>query len=242
MRQPLTRRLRVYGHSPGATSRPPGFHAPAPPSLVLGRDQLGDIDRLPLGITPARAGNRGFTRALLQNLWNYPRLCGEQVMWRAASSIRWELPPLVRGTVMRVSHLYHASGITPARAGNRAAQQNRQNSYRNYPRSCGEQPREDADRIRGAELPPLVRGTAHPNHMSSLIFRITPARAGNRHFGALLPCRGGELPPLVRGTGQKMPTSSLHKGITPARAGNSGIHPHHKNQARNYPRSCGEQA
>ncbi len=53
--QPLTQRLRVYGHLPDATSHPPRFRASTPP-LARGRDTGGIPLVVILGITPRLRG------------------------------------------------------------------------------------------------------------------------------------------------------------------------------------------
>ena len=71
-------------------------------------------------ITPARAGNSE-TDAVYED-WqrDHPRACGEQLRLGAEAGQRMGSPPRVRGTVVVLTGVSPAKGITPARAGNRA--------------------------------------------------------------------------------------------------------------------------
>ena len=71
------------------------------------------------GITPARAGKSRMRMRISLMSWNYPRSCGEERSRWVMLSLRWELPPLVRGRVGPFRPEIYGLGITPARAGKR---------------------------------------------------------------------------------------------------------------------------
>ena len=67
------------------------------PPLARGRAFQDARDRLPGGITPARAGKRPMAATPSIKNWNYPRSRGEEVQWPTNQIGRMELPPLARG-------------------------------------------------------------------------------------------------------------------------------------------------
>ena len=153
-------------------------------------------------------------------------------------------------------------GITPARAGKRLESRPDGRAARNYPRSRGEETRATRGSGHGRELPPLARGRGSPASRSVAPSGITPARAGKSKQGrgtlalernyprsrgeetplitVSVACR--ELPPLARGRVTLPMRPSKLAGITPARAGKSDNLPPAPSNARNYPRSRGEES
>ena len=111
-------------------------------------------------ITPARAGNRSRTHVLLSGAGDHPRACGEQELpFRLHINLSGS-PPRVRGTEVEYGRVFRASGITPARAGNRRAPSYLQIHRKDHPRACGEQSASHLSITSTAGSPPRVRGTA----------------------------------------------------------------------------------
>ena len=70
------------------------------------------------GITPACAGNRLLAVNQQVDVWDHPRLRGEQVMDALTEFSRQGSPPLARGTEISLQVSICFNGITPACAGN----------------------------------------------------------------------------------------------------------------------------
>ena len=68
--------------------------------------------------------------------------------------------------------------ITPAYAGKRAVQVNRENIDKDHPRLCGEKANHRALRLRFAGSPPPMRGKVSAAGDVTGVKRITPAYAG----------------------------------------------------------------
>ena len=92
-----------------------------------------------MGITPARAGKRALQPAPDRRHGNYPRSRGEEQPRPIYRNISLELPPLARGRVVCGCFSGLPGGITPARAGKSSGVYRGNNTYRNYPRSRGEE-------------------------------------------------------------------------------------------------------
>ena len=150
------------------------------PPRVRGTARRPPLLRLPLGITPACAGNSfsGFPADYAGA--DHPRVCGEQALRARARCRRSGSPPRVRGTVLDGSTPGLRAGITPACAGNRASLLAAVPGTEDHPRVCGEQPAITAgDRLEYGS-PPRVRGTVKPRRCMRTGRGITPACAGNR--------------------------------------------------------------
>ena len=213
------------------------------------------------GITPARAGKRGHAGGLLLCARNYPRSRGEEGPETPTCAANKELPPLARGRAIstRVQHL--AFGITPARAGKRRPHPHGRFSWRNYPRSRGEETSWPFLVRSFAELPPLARGREDSTQAALVDAGITPARAGKsvdrgstvlelwnyprsrgEERSLSTCCRSGrELPPLARGRDTSGRAPRFSSGITPARAGKRSAMSVGTSRSWNYPRSRGEE-
>ena len=215
-----------------------------------------------IGITPAHAGkSHGVPRAL-SHPGNYPRSCGEESRGTTGPFTPGELPPLMRGRGVTDLDQLITPGITPAHAGKSCLALLSTAKRRNYPRSCGEEPRSRIFRAVCVELPPLMRGRARNARNPLRMGGITPAHAGKsltlflcsltqwnypRSCGeeartALVLFFQWELPPLMRGRARPPQPKQSNTGITPAHAGKSGCDEELRIRHRNYPRSCGEEA
>ena len=75
-----------------------------------------------LGITPACAGNSSESKSRAARLQDHPRVCGEQFMLLSLQKAVVGSPPRVRGTEQYLGQRDLQEGITPACAGNRAAE------------------------------------------------------------------------------------------------------------------------
>ena len=115
------------------------------------------------GITPACAGNSGYSVIEWMKEKDHPRVCGEQTILPASNTSEHGSPPRVRGTGPYRSADDIARRITPACAGNSAMAKQKPQISPDHPRVCGEQT--------GLAEPRLVQ------------YRITPACAGNRATG-----------------------------------------------------------
>ena len=130
-------------------------------------------------ITPACAGNSFTSRIDRSRARDHPRVCGEQPISIETPRILSGSPPRVRGTEASCNGWYGMGRITPACAGNRIKSWIRYPLSRDHPRVCGEQEK-PAPLPRGRiGSPPRVRGTETHNRLSAVLFRITPACAGN---------------------------------------------------------------
>ena len=88
------------------------------PPRVRGTDFSHPIAIMPVGITPARAGNSHSISFFSCSFPDHPRACGEQVMPATTIMGPDGSPPRVRGTELLPVHHQLGGGITPARAGN----------------------------------------------------------------------------------------------------------------------------
>ena len=73
---------------------------------------------LPVGITPAYAGNTNRENILFIEARDHPRVCGEHIMIVGYSQQIMGSPPRMRGTLFNASAYGSRDGITPAYAGN----------------------------------------------------------------------------------------------------------------------------
>ena len=168
-------------------------------------------------------------------------MCGEQC-WRGhGSGISRGSPPRVRGTVFETGAPPLHRRITPACAGNRMLWRTERPRKWDHPRVCGEQDPYGILEPESPGSPPRVRGTAASSPPAWLIWRITPACAGNSpaafppDFPAWdhprvcgeqqIMCRQKAAvagsPPRVRGTATERKREFCICRITPACAGNS---------------------
>ena len=150
-------------------------------------------------------------------------------------------PPRMRGTAKKTVSIVDTVRITPAHAGNSNAPRLHTHHIRDHPRACGEQPPASIPLLFVPGSPPRMRGTVLSMTLEFLLWRITPAHAGNSLFyTSSIFCPGdhpracGEQklfytsavsivgsPPRMRGTESMQLLLFAHPGITPAHAGNS---------------------
>ena len=167
-------------------------------------------------------------------------MCGEQSAAKFPTTIILGSPPRVRGTVFRQLFGNLIKRITPACAGNSRLAAKGGKAEWDHPRVCGEQQPPQDCLLYGRGSPPRVRGTGGWICSAYLLWRITPACAGNRLFaiakgwritdhprvcGEQLPSNHSCMdsrgsPPRVRGTGLNRGILQIVNRITPACAGN----------------------
>ena len=166
----------------------------------------------------------------------------------------------MRGTLFVCPCMVNHFGITPAYAGNTVSLFYPQSVLRDHPRLCGEHFASCRLTFVQPGSPPLMRGTLFCYTFCFLLFRITPAYAGNtcdtflfrphnqdhprlcgehgNQSTQVLPLRGS--PPLMRGTRHGLNIHSLRIRITPAYAGNTSSYNRNCCRPRDHPRLCGE--
>ena len=127
---------RVCGEKQGL-EQPLQMQAGSPPRM-RGKEMQEQLAKLTDGITPAYAGKRCFGLRCGVLHWDHPRVCGEK--WLIASLTQSLLgsPPRMRGKVAPFTFLFQLGGITPAYAGKRRKNRDRENADRDHPRVCGE--------------------------------------------------------------------------------------------------------
>ena len=129
------------------------------PPLMRGTVWEFAISIILLRITPAHAGNRNSLQNVLGASWDHPRSCGEQSDTPANQSNEIGSPPLMRGTAPPPVLFTVTVGITPAHAGNSQCCGKGQQTYKDHPRSCGEQHCLFQSPSQTEGSPPLMRGT-----------------------------------------------------------------------------------
>ncbi len=92
------------------------------------------------GLTPACAGNTGWSRQAWAGRRTHPRLRGEHKASRPKPAARWDSPPLARGTHRLGRVLTVWGGLTPACAGNTPAGTRAHRLGRTHPRLREEHP------------------------------------------------------------------------------------------------------
>jgi len=198
---------------------------------------------IPLGITPAPAGNSGVLASALNCQKDHPRPCGEQMSSGIFEFAGKGSPPPLRGTVWFVMVPAAKYRITPAPAGNRPARHGFAVLCQDHPRPCGEQCNNGRLFLPRSGSPPPLRGTDSASSTNGQNHRITPAPAGNSRLlpGSSAPLQDhprpcGEQPvqqniagvalgspPPLRGTDPGLNKVVIDNRITPAPAGNSSL-------------------
>ena len=210
------------------------------PPRVRGKVTPADAAARGSGITPARAGKRGHSRASAWEARDHPRACGEKPRCATTETGReW---------------------ITPARAGKSHSGSGTSPTYPDHPRACGEKSATacyrisdtgSPPRVRGKAAfllcqtfligsPPRVRGKAARCSPRSRRSRITPARAGK---SASIMLQLGIPEDHPRACGEKHCKDILlcvRLWITPARAGKRCDLSLRAEIYRDHPRACGE--
>ena len=90
------------------------------------------------GITPAYAGKRQEHCGCPDVSGDHPRVCGEKIFWRCASSAFAGSPPRMRGKDKQLQVFLADLGITPAYAGKSVYFDVINACWEDHPRVCGE--------------------------------------------------------------------------------------------------------
>ena len=218
--------------------------------------------KLPLGPTPARAGQPGGALQHHAVPAAYPRACGATRQIRQTAFDGTGLPPRVRGNLDVLQHPRPDRGPTPARAGQPISASALSSVTPAYPRACGATRYQLRARLAEDGLPPRVRGNRAGRPRRAHGHRPTPARAGQparhahkrrdreaypRACGATSPAVGRRsictgLPPRVRGNRGRALARDVCRGPTPARAGQPIFDMIPPAASPAYPRACGATA
>ena len=117
---------------------------------------------LPIGITPAYAGNTSKNLLANPDLQDHPRLRGEHKQKPFSKSGSAGSPPPTRGTRRLQNLLCSQCRITPAYAGNTTVEEVYQSHKRDHPRLRGEHYFTSFGIIHCLGSPPPTRGTPIP--------------------------------------------------------------------------------
>ena len=218
-----------------------------------------DLERM--GITPAYAGKSRKNGTCNRQIWDHPRVCGEELS--AIGGMYYELgsPPRMRGRVIRGLATRITSGITPAYAGKSHHLPAHTGKIRDHPRVCGEEQPVFAPSAGWSGSPPRMRGRAHSSKCRCGWYGITPAYAGKSTLDCILSaifvdhprvCGEEEFrhsqnerpqgsPPRMRGRVKAGRSGSVRSWITPAYAGKSSRSRPGLPFCRDHPRVCGEE-
>ena len=127
---------RLCGEKPASASggsvkrgSPPPMRGKGPPVADMWKRS---------GITPAYAGKRQTSTALLPITWDHPRLCGEKDGVAAEKTLPWGSPPPMRGKVWDPIVAVYVFRITPAYAGKSLFPLFLRRCPEDHPRLCGE--------------------------------------------------------------------------------------------------------
>ena len=142
-----------------------------------------DLERM--GITPAYAGKSRKNGTCNRQIWDHPRVCGEELS--AIGGMYYELgsPPRMRGRVIRGLATRITSGITPAYAGKSHHLPAHTGKIRDHPRVCGEEFTQSATKTTIPGSPPRMRGRVPIGENGWWAVGITPAYAGKRRNALL---------------------------------------------------------
>ena len=136
-------------------------------------------DPVPIGITPAYAGNTACGSIRLPLLRDHPRLRGEHQFQGGLLLMVMGSPPPTRGTRWLCSWVMAMRRITPAYAGNTSVSDLSGHSDRDHPRLRGEHIRQMLLIYKLQGSPPPTRGTQYSCVYFNVGVGITPAYAGN---------------------------------------------------------------
>ena len=128
---------------------------------------------------PACAGNRPSAIASAAHRPVHPRVCGEQLVKRVVSLLKFGSSPRVRGTGRYNRRRLPLSRFIPACAGNRKLNRSKAFPISVHPRVCGEQLAAGMCCAGAVGSSPRVRGTARRCSQGVDPHRFIPACAGN---------------------------------------------------------------
>ena len=131
---------------------------PGSPPRVRGKGAVKIKAQPQAGITPACAGKSTKQEKHRDKAKDHPRVCGEKPCRCRYPVQPSGSPPRVRGKVQRRPAGIRPPGITPACAGKRGCDHQRQNRARDHPRVCGEKRRIVVHSAQSVGSPPRVRG------------------------------------------------------------------------------------
>ena len=132
----------------------------------------------PFGITPAHAGKRALTTAILPTVRDHPRPCGEKCSLILRRFFRQGSPPPMRGKAPPIRTYILSHRITPAHAGKSGVRRDNGGGRADHPRPCGEKIVVRAMRSEALGSPPPMRGKARRRAGRVVPSGITPAHAG----------------------------------------------------------------
>ena len=132
-----------------------------------------------LRFIPARAGNTTVNSCGTSSRSVHPRSRGEHDWMVSGGSTGVGSSPLARGTPVPIRQCDEPHRFIPARAGNTVNLFVESGKHPVHPRSRGEHPTGDADRVARYGSSPLARGTQAPRARRRQCRRFIPARAGN---------------------------------------------------------------
>ena len=150
------------------------------PPRVRGKVPFCASVSLGLGITPACAGKRLFSRFSSAFDWDHPRVCGEKLTRRYNHMAQKGSPPRVRGKGQCGAVAQRIRRITPACAGKRSCRKSTTSIKQDHPRVCGEKLLHDLPHLCTQGSPPRMRGKDFSQSMYLFLRGITPAYAGKR--------------------------------------------------------------
>ena len=132
------------------------------------------------GITPAHAGKRLQSCAIMWWARDHPRTCGEKTISPVSNTTGMGSPPHMRGKDGCHQQRGFQVGITPAHAGKSKCAGPPVPFCRDHPRTCGEKARTMQTAFMERGSPPHMRGKVQLHRIFHIPAGITPAHAGKR--------------------------------------------------------------
>ncbi len=174
---------RAGGHPRGRGKPDPSFWSAralwGPSPRVRGAVRAVRRQRPPAGTTPAGAGSSRGPAGSGARPRDHPRGCGEQSSTQRRERCIRGPSPRVRGAVIRRLSVSASRGTIPAGAGSSTGVRRSAPGHRDHPRGCGEQFRDQMDRVAGLGPSPRVRGAGRAGSSSTGPGRTIPAGAGS---------------------------------------------------------------
>ena len=196
------------------------YCSPGSPPLARGTGFLRAPTKSGTGITPACAGNSKHVVCDARQLWDHPRLRGEQIDVIDAYYLIWGSPPLARGTACAAIPRHGRARITPACAGNSISSTAVPSAARDHPRLRGEQKTPSGPLVPAPWITPACAGNSAVRLLPSPLAWDHPRLRGEQadYYGMIYNLSGS--PPLARGTAVFAVPALIAFRITPACAGN----------------------
>ena len=146
---------------------------------MRGTRVLSVVERTPIGIIPAYAGNTCLGRQPLTRLEDHPRICGEHHGAAFDLNVNTGSSPHMRGTPHPRRNTPRRRGIIPAYAGNTHVQSALITRLGDHPRICGEHVVVVIFHTPSGGSSPHMRGTHTHGVAEKSKTGIIPAYAGN---------------------------------------------------------------